>query len=120
MSTSSTISSFSYSNPAIHHQPLRYPSQQQPTQVAGTAKDIEDIVHLSRFAQLVRQGQSASVIAGASGLSVSVVDRELGIPTTSPSVTVVAAQGPGVTNAAAPATRSSKATSPAHTLSVFA
>ena len=120
MSTSSIINSLSHSHPAINSEPIRQASQQQPTQVAGTARNITDVVHLSQFAHLAQQGQSPSVIAGATGLSVSVVDRELGVPTISSRVTVVAPQGPGGQHPATPATSGSTTTSPARTLSVFA
>ena len=111
MSASSIISFLSYSNPAINYEPVRSSSQQQPTQFPGTTtRDTEDIVHLSQFAQMALQGQSASVIAGATGLTVSAVDSALGVPTTSSSVTVAAPHGHGGEH---PAT-------PAHTLSVFA
>jgi hypothetical protein len=82
MSASSIINSLSYSHPAVNYESFQYSSQRQPTQLPGTtAKDTGDIVHLSQFAQMAQQGQSASAIAGATGLSVSVVERDLGIPT---------------------------------------
>jgi hypothetical protein len=85
----------------VNYEPVQYSSQQQRTQLPGTtAQDTGDIVHLSQFAQMAQQGQSASAIAGATGLTVSVVDRDLGIPTISSSVTVTS--------------------TPAHTLSVWA
>jgi hypothetical protein len=81
VSTSSIISSLSYSNPVINYEPVQHSSQQQPAQLPGTtAQDTEDVVDLSQFAQMAQQGQSPSVIAGTTGLTVSAVDRDLGIP----------------------------------------
>jgi hypothetical protein len=89
VSTSSIISSLSYSNPAVNYEPVQFSSQQQPAQLPGTnAQDIEDIVDLSQFAQMAQQGQSPTVIVATTGLTVSAVDRDLGIPTTSSSVSV--------------------------------
>jgi hypothetical protein len=123
VSASSIISFLSYSNPAINYEPVRSSSQQQqPTQLPGTTtRDTEDLVHLSQFAQMALQGQSASVIAGATGLSVSAVDSALGVQTTSSSVTAAAPHGQGGEHPATPAaTSDSKTATPAHTLSVFA
>ena len=89
MSTSPIISSPSYSNLAVMEEPVQSASQQQPAQFPGTdAENIEDVVHLSQFAQMALQGGSPSVIASTTGLSVSTVDSDLGIPTASPSPTL--------------------------------
>ncbi len=83
MSISSIINSLSYSDPAVKYEPVQSASQQQPAQHFGTvAQDTGDVVHLSQFAQMAQQGNSAPVIAATIGLAVSTVDRELGIPTT--------------------------------------
>jgi hypothetical protein len=91
VSISPIISSPSYSSLPVRLEPVQPSSQQQPAQVPGTtARDIEDIVHLSQFAQMAQQGGSPSVIAATTGLSVNEVDSNLGIPTTSsgPTLTV--------------------------------
>jgi hypothetical protein len=89
VSTSSIISSLSYSNPAVKEEPVQSTSQQQPAQLPGTnAQDTGEVVHLSQLAQMAQQGQSAPVIAATTGLTVSAVNRDLGIPTTSSSVSV--------------------------------
>jgi hypothetical protein len=120
VSASSIISFLSYSNPAINYEPVRSSSQSRQLPGAAT-RDTEDIVHLSQFAEMALQGQSASVIAGATGLSVSAVDSALGVQTTSSSVTVAAPHGQGGEHPTTPAaTSDSKTATPAHTLSVFA
>ena len=82
MSISPIIGSLSYSNPAVEEEPVQSASQQQPAQVPGTkAQDTGDVVHLSQFTQMAQQGQSPSVIAATTGLTVSTVDSDLGIPT---------------------------------------
>jgi hypothetical protein len=76
------ISSLSYANPVVKEEPVQSSSQQQPAQLPGTnPPNIEDIVDLSPFAQMAQQGQSPTVIAATTGLTVSTVDRDLGIPT---------------------------------------
>ena len=122
MSTSPIISSPSYSNLAVIQQPVQSSSQQQQAQLSVTAaQDIEDIVQLSQFAQMAHQGGSPSVIASTTSLTVSEVDRDLGISTTSSSVIVAAPRGHGGENPAAPAaTSDSKTATPVPTLSVRA
>jgi hypothetical protein len=122
VSTSPIISSPLYSNLAVMEQPVQSSFQQEPAQLSGTnAQDIEDIVQLSQFAQMAHQGGSPSVIASTIGLTVSEVDRDLGISTTSSSVIVAAPRGHGGENLAAPAAASdSKTATLAPTLSVRA
>ncbi len=122
MSTSPIISSLSYSNPAVTEDPVQSSPQQQPAQIPGTnAQDIEDTVHLSQFAQMAQQGGSPSVIASTTGLTVSAVDSDLGIPTASSSVTVAAPRGYGGEHPAAPgATSHSGTAAPTPALSVRA
>jgi hypothetical protein len=89
VSISPIISSPSYSNLPVRVEPVQSSSQQQPAQLPGTtARGIEDIVHLSLFAQMAQQGQSPSVIAGTTGLTVNEVNSDLGISTTSSSPTL--------------------------------
>jgi hypothetical protein len=121
VSTSPIISSLSYSNPAVNYEPVQPSSQQQPAQLPGTTSQVTgDVVDLSQ------QGQSASVIAATTGLTVSQVDSDLGISTTSSSVAVAAPSGHGgehhaAAAAAAPAaTSDSKTATPAPTLSIRA
>jgi hypothetical protein len=131
VSTSPIISSLSYSNPAVNYEPVQPSSQQQPAQLPETTAQVTgDVVDLSQLAQMAQQGQSASVIAATTGLTVSQVDSDLGISTTSSSVAVAAPSGHGgehpaaaapVSAAAAPAARSdSKTATPAPTFSVRA
>jgi hypothetical protein len=76
VSISPIISSPSYSNPAVKVEPVQSSSQQQPAQLTGTtAQHTEDVVNLSQFAQMAQHGQSPSVIAGTSGLTVCAADR---------------------------------------------
>jgi hypothetical protein len=131
---SSITSSPSYSNPAIQEEHVQSSSQQQPAQLPGTdGQGLEDTVHLSQGAQIQRmaqQGESASAIASATGLTASEVDSDLGISTTSSGVAVTAPSGHGGEHraAAAPAsaapapaaTTDSKTATPAPTLSVRA
>jgi hypothetical protein len=131
VSTSAIISSLSYSNPPVNYEPVPPSSQQQPAQVPGTTAQVTgDVVDLSQLAQMAQQGQSASVIAATTGLTVSQVDSDLGISTTSSSVAVAVPSGHGgehhaaaapASAAAAPAaTSDSKTATPAPTLSVRA
>jgi hypothetical protein len=138
VSASPIISSPSYANPALHVEPVQSSSEQLPAQLSGTkAQDTEDVVQLSQLAQIqqmAQQGESASAIAGTTGLPVSEVDSDLGISTTSSSVPVAAPRGHGgehhaaaapatapVASAPAPvATSDSKTATPAPALSVRA
>ena len=122
MSTSPIISSPSYLNLAVTEEPVQSPSQQQPAQLPGThAQDIEDTVHLSQFAQMAHQGESPSVIASTTGLTVNDVDGDLGISTTSSSVAVTAPRDLGGEQPAVPAaTSDSKTATPVPTLLVNA
>ena len=134
MSISSITGSPSYSNPAIQEQHAQSSSQQQPAELPGTnGQDTGDTVHLSQGAQIqqmAQQGESASVIASTTGLTVSTVDSDLGISTTSSSVAVAAPSGHGGEHRAAAtpasaapasaATSDSKTATPAPKLSVRA
>jgi hypothetical protein len=64
-------------------EPVQSSSQQQPAQLPGT--NVQDSVHLSQFAQMAHEGESPSVIANTTGLTVNEVDSDLGISTTSSS-----------------------------------
>jgi hypothetical protein len=119
VSISSITSSPSYSNPAIQEQHVQSSSQQQPAQLPGTdGQGLEDTVHLSQGAQIQRmaqQGESASAIASATGLTASEVDSDLGISTTSSGVAVTAPSGHGGEHraAAAPASAGPASAAPA-------
>jgi hypothetical protein len=128
VSISSITSSPSYSNPAIQEEHVQPSSQQQPAQLPETTAQVTgDVVDLSQLAQMAQQGQSASVIAATTGLTVSQVDSDLGISTTSSSVAVAAPSGhggehraaaPAPAEAAPAATSDSKTATPAPTLSI--
>jgi len=120
VSTSPIIISPSYSNLAVNEEPVQSSSQQQQAQLSVTAaQDIEDIVQLSQFAQMAHRGESPSVIAGTTGLTVKDVDSELGISNTLSNVAVAAPRGLEGGQPAAPAALSASKT-PAPTLSVNA
>jgi hypothetical protein len=134
MSISSITSSPSYSNAAVQEEPVPSSSHQQPPQHPQTnAQDPVDTVHISQSAQiqqLAQRGESAAVIASAYGLSVSDVDSDLGISTTSSSAPIAAPSAHGGEHRAAPAPASaaaptaaasySKTVTPAPTLSLMA
>ena len=111
MSISSITSFPSYSNPAVEDEPAQSSSYQRPAQLPGTnAQDPVDTVDISQSAQiqqLAQQGESAAAIASAYGLTVSDVDSDLGISTTSSSVPIAAPTGHGGEHpaATAPASR---------------
>ena len=90
MSISSITSYPSYSNAAVREEPVQSSAHQPPAQPPATsAQYAVDTVHISQAAQiqqLAQRGESASAIASAYGLSVSDVDSDLGISTTSSSV----------------------------------
>jgi hypothetical protein len=138
MSISSITSPLSYSNPAIQES-VQSSSQRQPVKLpAAEAQDTEDTVHLSQpvqIQQMAQQGESVSSIANATGLTLSEVDSDLGISTTSSNVPVAVPRGHGgghpadaapvaaaaASHAAAPAaTSQSKTATPTATLSVRA
>lgn len=105
MSISPITSSLSYSTPVIQEGSVQSSSQQQPAQFSGRDAQ-EDTVQLSQVAQIqqmAQQGESASSIASNMGLTVSEVDSDLGISTTSPSVPVAAPSGHGGGHSAASA-----------------
>ena len=107
MSISSITSFPSYSNPAVEDEPAQSSSYQRPAQLPGTnAQDPVDTVDISQAAQiqqLAQQGESAAAIASAYGLTVSDVDSDLGISTTSSSVPIAAPTGHGGEHPAATA-----------------
>jgi hypothetical protein len=116
MSTSSITSSLSYSNPAIQES-VPSSSQRQPVKPPGAdTLDTEDTVHLSQpvqIQQMAQQGESVSAIANDTGLTLSEVDSDLGISTTSSSVPVAVPRGHGGGHPAAAAPVAAAATSPA-------
>jgi hypothetical protein len=123
MSTSSISSSPSFTNPAVQVGSVKSSSQQQPAKVPGTDTLItEDTVQLSQPAQIqqmAQQGESASAIASATGLTVSEVDSDLGISTTSSSVPVAVPIGHGGGHPAAapaPAAAAASQSNPRHPL----
>ena len=134
MSTSSISNSPLYSNLAVQEEGAKSSSLQQPAKRPETDTQItEDTVQLSQFGQIqqmAQQGESASAIASSTGLTVSEVDSELGISTTSSSIPVAVPIGHGgahpaaaprpATAAAPAATSQSKTATPAPTLSVRA
>ena len=119
MSISPITVSPSYPDPIVQQRSVQSSSQNQqvPLPATGT-QNTEDTVYLSQGAQIqqmAQQGESASVIANSTGLSVREVDSDLGISTSSSSVPVAASGGHGggqpaaPVQAAAPATASSAA-----------
>jgi hypothetical protein len=139
VSVSQMTGSSSHHNPAVHGNSVQSSSQHfhlQPAQLPVTqAKSAEDSVHLSQLAQIQQmalQGESASAIASATGLTVSQVDSDLDVSTTASSVSAAASSShsgvraataalpSGSTAAANAVTSASKAAAPAPTLSVHA
>ena len=79
--------SSSNSDPVVQQPSAQSSSQKQPAPLPGTgAQNTEDTVQLTQGAQIqqmAQQGESASEIASSTGLSISVVDSDLGISTSS-------------------------------------
>ena len=124
MSVSLITSSFSHPNPAFREESLQSSSQQQPAQLPGAgAQGTVDTVQISQLAQIqlmALRGDSAPTIAVITGLTVSAVNSDLGISTTSSSVPVAAPSGPGGGPPAFAAASTSDAATLAPTLSVLA
>lgn len=133
-----TISS-SYFDAAILGQSIQPSFQQQSVQLSETqitdTQDTVDISQLAQVQQMALQGESTSLIASTTGLTVSEVDSDLGITDTTSSSSVsidipsghgggqsaaADASAPTATVAANAATSISKAATHASTLSVRA
>jgi hypothetical protein len=99
LSVSLITSSFSHTSPAFHQGSLQSSSHQQPVQLPlAPAQGTVDTVQISELAQIqlmATRGDSAPTIAVITGLTVSAVNSDLGISTTSSSVPVAAPSGPG-------------------------
>jgi len=107
VSISPITSSLSDSDPVVQQRPVYSSSQNQQLPPVGTgSQNAEDTVKLSQGAQIqqmARQGDSVSVIASSTGASVSEVDTDLGISTSTSSVPIAASGGHGGGHSAAPA-----------------
>ena len=98
MSVSLITNSFLHPTPAFREDSLQSSSLQQPAQLPGAGPLGTDTVQISQLAQIqlmATRGDSAPTIAVITGLTVSAVNSDLGISTTSSSVPVAAPSGPG-------------------------
>ncbi|HUD56505.1 MAG TPA: hypothetical protein VMR02_14850 [Terracidiphilus sp.] len=90
--------SSSDSGPVVQQPSAQSSTQKQPAPLPGTgAQNPEDTVELTQTAQIQQMaqlGEGASEIASSTGLSISVVDSDLGISTSS-SVPVATPGGHG-------------------------
>jgi hypothetical protein len=120
VSISPITDSPSNSDPVVQQQSIQSSSQNQQGPLTGTGtQNTEDSVKLSQEAQvdqMALQGESASLIAMITGLSVGEIDNDLGISTSTSSIPVASSGGHGgghpaaPVHAAAPAAASNAAT----------
>ena len=123
MSVSLITNSFLHPTPAFQENSLQSSSQQQPAQLPGAGPLGTDTVQISQRAQsqlMAMRGDSAPTIAVITGLTVSAVDSDLDISTTSSSVPVAAQSSPGGGIPAFAAAGTFDAAALAPTLSVLA
>ncbi len=131
--TSTPISiSTSYSDALVQQRFAQSSPQQKSVQPSETSTQTADTVQISDLVQVIglaAQGESASAIAGITGLPIGEVENDLGVSTTvsklaaaaSANVTVVTPSAP-TQKPASPAVAAAKANSPLSvgSLSIYA
>jgi hypothetical protein len=110
VSTSPISFSSSYPAPAFFGQISQPTSGQQYAQTYGSTSSVADdtvqISQLAQIQQMVQQGDSVSIIASTTGLSVNEIDSDLGITDTGSSISIAIPSSNGGGPAAAPVSES--------------